>query len=74
MSNYTAKNRHDPGADRWTIGGELNIITGGKVLGNGTQAAAIANHADPGVATASEVATKQNAILAALRSVGIIAQ
>ena len=36
-------------------------------------AAAIANHANPAVATAPECATKQNAILAALRLAGIIA-
>lgn len=36
-------------------------------------AAAIASHADPGTATTTEIATKQNAILAALRRARIIA-
>lgn len=71
--SYTTKNYSDQGGDSWTVGGELNISTGGKVLANGTQNVAIANHADPATATTTEIATKQNQILAVLRSLGIIA-
>lgn len=52
---------------------ELNIVPGGKITDDGKQAAAIANHADTATATATQIAIKQNAILAALRGVGIIA-
>lgn len=70
---YNSKNYRDQGGQRWTIGGELNILSGGKVLANGTQAAAIDDHADPATATSTDIATKQNQILAALRGAGIIA-
>lgn len=67
------KNYHEQGGDKWTVGGELNISIGGKITTNGVQATAIANHADPATATSTEIATKQNQILAVLRNVGIIA-
>lgn len=70
---YNSKNRQEQGGERWTIGGEINILSGAKVLADGTQAAAIADHTDPATATTEEIATKQNQILAALRAVGIIA-
>lgn len=70
---YNTKNYAEQGGDRWVIGGELDIPTGGKITANGVQAAAIANHADPATATAADIATKQNQILAALRGAGIIA-
>lgn len=53
---------------------ELNIVPSGKITEDGKQAAAIANHADTATATAPQIATKQNEILAALRGVGIIAK
>ena len=43
------------------------------IYGIGTQQAAIANHADPATATSTEIATKQNAMLAVLRHFGFIA-
>lgn len=69
----TVKNYTENGGDKTVIGGELSIETGGKMTAGGTQAVAIADHADPGTATSVDIATKQNAILAALRGVGIIA-
>lgn len=54
-------------------GGVINFEAGGKQVAAGTQAAAIDDHADVGTATTAQIATKQNAILAALRGVGIIA-
>ena len=68
---YVTKNYRD--TDKWTVGGELNVLTGGKITSNDIQAAAIANHVDPAVATNTEIATKQNAILNAIRGAGIIA-
>lgn len=53
---------------------QLNINPGGKITSDGKQAVAISNHADPAMATATEIAAKQNQILAVLRSVGIIAK
>lgn len=52
---------------------QLNLTPGAKITKDGKQAAAIANHVDTATATAAQIATKQNAILTALRSVGIIA-
>jgi hypothetical protein len=67
------KNYGENGGDRWSVGGDLNILPGGKVLAGGAQAAAIADHVDPATATSTEIATKQNEILAALRGAGIVA-
>ncbi|MFT9498250.1 hypothetical protein [Anaerosolibacter sp.] len=48
-------------------------VNGTKVIDKDfTPASAIANHADPATATSTEIATKQNAILAALRAANII--
>lgn len=69
---YLTKNYHETGGDKWTVGGELDIKTGGKITANGIQAAAIADHADPATATTTDIATKQNQILVALRGAGII--
>ncbi|WP_257985202.1 hypothetical protein [Bacillus sp. T33-2] len=52
---------------------EINLTPGGKITKDGVQSQAIANHGDPATATAAQIATKQNEILAALRKVGIIA-
>lgn len=67
------KNYSELGGAKSVIGGELDIATGGKITANGIQATAIADHVDPATATSTEIATKQNAILAALRGAGIIA-
>lgn len=39
--SYNTKNRQEQGGERWTIGGELNIVSGGKVLADGTQGSAL---------------------------------
>ena len=52
---------------------ELRIDAGGKITNAGTQAAHIANVATAGSATAAGNATAINAILAALRGVGVLA-
>lgn len=70
--SYNADNFRKQGGSEWEITGELNI-NGGTLTSDGTQASAIADHATPASATNEEIATKQNAILAALRGVGIIA-
>lgn len=71
MSNVT--NAQQQGGARWDIGGEMRVVTGGKITPNsGTQAAAIAN-VTGGATTDAEARTAVNAILAALRGVGIIA-
>jgi hypothetical protein len=51
---------------------EVHLTPGGKITDNGLQAAAIADHADPSTASSTEIATKQNEILAVLRSIGVI--
>lgn len=65
--SYNVVNYEQQGGDTWVVGGSLDIKTGGKLKANGTQAAAIAN------AVGGDEVAKINAILAALRGVGIIA-
>lgn len=67
------KNYNSLGGAETVIGGELNVLPGGKITAGGVQAAAIADHVTPATATSTEIATKQNVILAALRGAGIIA-
>ncbi|MBA4544368.1 hypothetical protein H1164_16090 [Thermoactinomyces daqus] len=52
---------------------QIDLTPGGKITADGKQADAIADHPDPETATTTEIATKQNQILAVLRSLGIIA-
>jgi hypothetical protein len=40
------KNYKDQGGNTWHVGGELNIRSGGKILADGTQAAAVVNFTD----------------------------
>ncbi|MDQ0414230.1 hypothetical protein [Mesobacillus stamsii] len=70
---YTTKNYRELGGENWTVQGELNIAAGGKITANGTQASAITDHVDTATATSTDIAAKQNQILAALRGAGIIA-
>lgn len=65
--SYNALNYEQQGGDTWVVAGSLDIKSGGKLKANGTQAAAIAN------AVGGDEVAKINAILAALRGVGIIA-
>jgi phage I-like protein len=46
MNKNNTKNYHEQGGNRMVIGGELNVLTEGKVLANGTQAGAITNFTD----------------------------
>jgi hypothetical protein len=74
--SYNTLNYEQQGGDVWVVGGDLNVVsggdldikTGGKLKANGTQAAAIADSVGGG-----DHGDKINAILAALRGVGIIA-
>ena len=54
-------------------GDRIDVASGGQITAAGTQAAAIANVATAGSATAAANATAINSILAALRGVGLIA-
>lgn len=73
--SYNTLNYEQQGGDVWVVGGDLNVVsggdldikTGGKIKANGTQASAIAD------AVGGDEVAKINAILAALRGVGIIA-
>jgi hypothetical protein len=73
MEMYNTKNYTEQGGDKSVVGGEIEIKTGGKITANGTQAGAITDHVDPATASSTDIATKQNQILAALRGAGIIA-
>lgn len=53
---------------------DIHLTPGSKITADGVQAGPIADHADPATATAADIATKQNEIIAALRAVGIIAK
>lgn len=58
-----------------TVNGTLAVDAGATVTGliKGSQQDAIADLADPATATAEEIATAHNALLAALRLAGVIA-
>jgi len=63
---YTTKNYEDQGGNRTVIGGELNVVTGGKITANGVQA--------PSISLPTDLATNiaaTNAIITALKNVGI---
>lgn len=70
-------NYMEQGGSQWVIGGELTIA-GGQITANGTQASAIADATaitggeSPTEAEHNALLGKVNAILAALRGVGII--
>lgn len=61
---YITKNYEDKGGDRTVIGGEVNVVTGGKITSNGVQAEAIDNPID--LATALTAIAQLNAVLKAL--------
>lgn len=73
------QNYAEQGGARWVVEGELKFPTGGKQTPNsGTQASAItdataAAGANPTKAEYDALVTKFNALLAAVRGVGIIA-
>lgn len=58
---------------REASGDEIAVASGGKITADGTQAAYVANVPTAGSATAAANATAINAILAALKGVGIMA-
>jgi hypothetical protein len=61
---YSTTNYIDGSGDRTVIGGELDIVTGGKITANGVQANAIANPTD--LASALTAIANINALLKAL--------
>lgn len=69
VDNYAAQ-----GGDVWHVSGEIRMESGGQITAAGTQASAIADVDTAGSATAAANATAINAILAALRGAGIIAE
>jgi len=66
--SYVTKNYEDQGGDRSVIGGEINVVTGGKITKNGVQASAITTPTD--LPTALVAIT---ALIAALKGIGITA-
>lgn len=44
--DYNTENHKEQGGKKWAVGGELNILPGGKVTANGTQAAAVMGFTD----------------------------
>lgn len=83
MGDFSSKVYREPGGDRLVVdaGGAIQIMEGGQILPDGgTQAAHIADLAaisggeSPTEAEHNAVRTAVNAILAALRGAGIIAQ
>lgn len=67
----------DQGGAKLTIGasGELDVVSGGAITDDGTQASAIADISVTGTYATDDtpIETAVNSILAALRGVGIIA-
>ena len=84
--SYVTKVYKEPGGDKMVIdnGGEIEVVAGGKITNAGTQASAIVNakadYATGDLDIEAEIITavnasngKINAIIAALKGVGIIA-
>lgn len=77
---YNGKNYMAPGGDEWIIGGKLTVAEGGAIdgmpaattnkVGGVKQAAAVADSTATSVA---DLKTNFNALLAALRTAGILA-
>lgn len=67
---YNGKNYSTDGGDTWVIGGKLTIADGATLEGIGKQAAAVADSTATSVA---DLNTNFNALLAALRTAGILA-
>lgn len=75
---YNGKNYRKNGSNETVIGGLLNIVTGGKVVANGVQAAYIADAtgaagANPTQAEYAALVAKFNAALLILKNAGIMA-
>ncbi len=78
MATYNTSNYEAQGGDVWVIGGELRLASTGTITAAGTQATAITDATaitggeSPTEAEHNALITKINAILAALRNVGLI--
>lgn len=80
-ATYQSKVYHKQGGDELVVasGGKINVETGGQIVVNGAQVAAITDAVaisggeSPTEAEHNALVTKINAILAALRGAGIIA-
>lgn len=72
-TKHNTRNYEQQGGATWTVGGTLDIASGGKITAAGTQAVAITDALTAGSATAANCATTINLVLAALRGAGIIA-
>lgn len=70
--SFNTKNYKEQGGEKTVIGGEMQVESGAKITAAGTQAATIADLTD--TASGAEIATAVNAIIAALKGVGIIAE
>lgn len=73
--SYNTENYTEQGGAVTVIGGELRIASGGQITAAGTQAEAIADISVTGTYADDDdaIETAINAILAALRSAGIVA-
>lgn len=71
--SYTSKNYEKQGGDTYVVGGKLQVVAGGQMVGDDeTQHPDIADVAG-GATVDAEARTALNGVLAALRNLGILA-
>lgn len=71
MSNV--KNYTEQGGERTVIGGELEIVAGGKLTFEGTELKPALSQADSVAATIADLTSDFNALLVKLKSAGLMA-
>jgi len=71
MSNV--KNYSEQGGEKWVVGGELQIASGGKLAFQGAELKPAAVQADSTASTVAGVVADLNSLLAKLKAAGLMA-
>ena len=70
--SYNAKNYTEQGGERTVIGGEIEIVTGGKLKIEGDEVTVSTYQADSQASELGDLVADFNALLAKLRQAGIM--
>lgn len=70
--SVNAKNYHEQGGERWVVGGELEIVDGGKLLHNGAEIKPATNQADSTADNVADLVADFNALLAKFKAAGLM--
>lgn len=71
MSNI--KNYSEQGGEKWVVGGEIEIATGGKLIFQGAELKAAETQANSTASTIAGLVVDFNALLAKLKAAGLMA-